>query len=99
MQVSLRTCTHESLASTKLFHSSFRPELLTCRNGSDPSTCLSLAQLESFRKLYTTYVDSDQNYLSAPYYLGGELLWGTHGVSTPTPWLMAEHYYKYYVLK
>ncbi|KAI5453740.1 hypothetical protein NCC49_005555 [Naganishia albida] len=76
----------------------FRPELLTCRNGSDPSTCLSLAQLESFRKLYTTYVDSNQNYLSAPYYLGGELLWGTHGVSTPTPWLMAEHYYKYFVL-
>ncbi|KAJ9117539.1 hypothetical protein QFC22_004389 [Naganishia vaughanmartiniae] len=77
----------------------FRPELLTCRPNSDPTTCLSIDQLESFRRLYTTYVDGDQNYLSAPYNLGGELLWGTHGVSTPAPWQMAEHYYKYFVLK
>ncbi|GHJ83854.1 hypothetical protein NliqN6_0256 [Naganishia liquefaciens] len=76
----------------------FRPELLACRANQDPSTCLHVDQLETFRKLYTTYVDAAQNYLSAPYYLGGELLWGTHGVSTPTPWLMAEHYYKYFVL-
>jgi hypothetical protein len=79
--------------------SSFRPELLACRPSDDPSTCLHLDQIESFRKLYTTYVDSAQNYLSAPYNLGGELLWGTYGVSTPTPWLMAEHFYKYFVLK
>ncbi|KAJ9098119.1 hypothetical protein QFC21_004448 [Naganishia friedmannii] len=76
----------------------FRPELATCRPNGDPTTCLSVDQLESFRKLYTTYVDGDQNYMSAPYTLGGELLWGTHGVSTPAPWQMAEHYYKYFVL-
>lgn len=65
------------------------------KNGTD---CLTLDQLETFRKLYTTYVDSDQNYIFSPYALGGELGYGS-GLSTPTPFPIAEDYYKYFVLK
>ncbi|KAJ9120083.1 hypothetical protein QFC22_002981 [Naganishia vaughanmartiniae] len=75
----------------------FVPESMTCKQGNNGTNCLTLDQLETFRKLYTTYVDSEQNYIFSPYALGGELGYGS-GLSTATPFPIAEDYYKYFVL-
>ncbi|KAJ9121063.1 hypothetical protein QFC24_005044 [Naganishia onofrii] len=75
----------------------FVPERMACKLGNNETDCLTLDQLETFRKLYTTYVDSEQNYIFSPYALGGELGYGS-GLSTPTPFPIAEDFYKYFVL-
>ncbi|KAJ9103813.1 hypothetical protein QFC21_002275 [Naganishia friedmannii] len=78
-------------------NANFVPERMTCKMGYKGTDCLTLDQLETFQKLYTTYIDSEQNYVFSPYALGGELGYGS-GLSTAIPFPIAEDYYKYFVL-
>jgi feruloyl esterase len=64
--------------------SSFRPQLITCRKGSNTSECLTVDQLESLRKLYSNYLE-------------GELGYPT-GLATAEPYQISTDYYKYFVL-
>ncbi|KAJ9111015.1 hypothetical protein QFC22_006611 [Naganishia vaughanmartiniae] len=75
----------------------FRPELITCRKGSNASECLTVDQLESLRKLYSNYLDGDQNWIFSGYVPGGELGYPT-GLATAEPYQISTDYYKYFVL-
>jgi feruloyl esterase len=77
--------------------SSFRPQLITCRKGSNTSECLTVDQLESLRKLYSNYLDGDQNWIFSGYVPGGELGYPT-GLATAEPYQISTDYYKYFVL-
>lgn len=101
MQVSPTIDTSTNLAFTSFLLSapnSFRPELLTCRQGSNTSECLNLDQIEALRKLYSPYLDADQNWIFSPYVPGGELGYPT-GLATAQPFQISTDYYKYFVLK
>lgn len=80
------------------FLRSFRPEVLTCRQGSNTSECLTIDQLEALRKLYSDYLDADQNWIFSGYAPGGELGY-PDGLATAEPFPIANDYYKYFVLK
>ncbi|GHJ89108.1 hypothetical protein NliqN6_5510 [Naganishia liquefaciens] len=75
----------------------FQPELLTCRQGSNTGECLNLDQLDALRKLYSDYLDADQNWIFSGYVPGGELGYPT-GLATAQPFQISTDYYKYFVL-
>lgn len=82
---------------------SFRPEGLACGPSSNSSTCLTGEQINTLHKLYSDWTDDDSGFIYGGFQPGGELLYyGSNlGISliTGPPFPIADHYYKYAVLK
>ncbi|KDQ55810.1 hypothetical protein JAAARDRAFT_159213 [Jaapia argillacea MUCL 33604] len=75
----------------------FRPETLACRPGQNTSTCLNLAQINAIHQIYSPYYETNQTYIFAGYYPGGELGY-PYGLVGPTPFEISGDYYRYFVL-
>ncbi|TFK53657.1 feruloyl esterase-like protein [Heliocybe sulcata] len=75
----------------------FRPETLACRPGQNSSTCLNLAQIQALHQIYSTYYETNQTYIFAGYYPGGEQGY-PEGLLTPTIEQISQNYYQYFIL-
>ncbi|EJU06366.1 feruloyl esterase-like protein [Dacryopinax primogenitus] len=55
----------------------FRPETLACRPGQDATTCLSAAQINAVRLVFSDYYETSQTYIFGRLEPGGELAYET----------------------
>ncbi|HEY4362759.1 MAG TPA: tannase/feruloyl esterase family alpha/beta hydrolase [Bryobacteraceae bacterium] len=76
----------------------FDPKVLACKGGDNP-TCLTAAQVEAVRKIYTAPVNPRTKQIIYPgFEPGSELGWGQF-VAGPTPTTFATDLFKYVVFK
>ncbi|CCM04314.1 uncharacterized protein FIBRA_06485 [Fibroporia radiculosa] len=75
----------------------FRPETLTCRPGQDPSTCLTIPQIEAARRIYADYYETNQTWIFGSYYPGGEVAF-PDALVTQAPFEISQEWFRYFVL-
>lgn len=77
---------------------SFRPETLSCLPNQDSATCLSLIQIDTIRRLYTDYYETNQTYIFGGWYPGAELGMPMY-IFNPEPAPFATEAYRYMIAK
>ncbi|KAM0747570.1 tannase-domain-containing protein [Meredithblackwellia eburnea MCA 4105] len=101
----LNQCDHldgvvdELVGDPELCKKVFKPNALICQGKETPesSLCLTKAQLNTWKKLYTDYVEKDGTWIFSGFDMGGELIHPLGGLLFPEPFPIATSFYKHMV--